>query len=295
MGEQHLDNGLAAKQMAEKVLEVMDDKIERNVKDSVFCDLFKDPNKVLELYRSLFPEDKTTTVDDLTLITLSRVIVRTMFNDLGFIVGNRLIVLFEAQSTWTENILVRYLEYIAETYRRYIHQNEMNVYSSTKVKLPIPELYVLYTGDRITKPDKITLKESFFGGQGSVDVEAKMVYDGKHGDILSQFVRFTKVFDEQRKIHDDPRKAVEETIKICREENVLKDYLEREEAAVVMFTFADQERATKLTMEEERREGENKLGNLITKLLADGKTEAVGKVAIDEKYRQEMYKAYGMA
>ena len=91
--------------MAEKVLEVMDDKIERNVKDSVFCDLFKDPENILELYQALYPEDTTTTVNDLTLITLSRVIVRTMFNDLGFIVGNRLIVLVEAQSTWTENIL----------------------------------------------------------------------------------------------------------------------------------------------------------------------------------------------
>ena len=63
----------------------------------------------------------------------------------------------------------------------------------------------LYTGDRVTRPDKITLKESFFGGQGCVNVEAKMVYDGRQGDILSQFVRLTKVFDEQRKIHDDPR------------------------------------------------------------------------------------------
>ena len=106
MDEQQITNGLTEKQMAEKVLEAMDDKIERNVKDSVFCDLFKNPNKVLELYQALYPEDKTTTVDDLTLITLSRVIVRTMFNDLGFIVGNRLIVLFEAQSTWTENTML---------------------------------------------------------------------------------------------------------------------------------------------------------------------------------------------
>ncbi len=256
MGEQLHTNDLEAKQMAEKVLEAMDDKIERNVKDSVFCDLFKDPNYILELYQTLNPEDKTTRVDDLTLITLSHVIVRTMFNDLGFIVGNRLIVLVEAQSTWTENILVRYLEYIAETYRRYIHQNGMNIYSSTKVKLPDPKLYVLYTGDRVTRPDKITLKESFFDGAGCVDVEAKMVYDGRQGDIISQFVRFTKVFDEQRKIQDDPRRAVEETIKKCKDENVLKDYLEREEAAVVMFTFADQEKATRQTMEEERKAGD---------------------------------------
>ena len=70
-------------------------------------------------------------------------------------------------------------------------------------------------------------------------------------------------------IHDDPRKAVEETIRICKGEDVLKDYLEREEAAVVMFTFADQERATRLTMEEERREGEKK--GAATQMESDAK------------------------
>ncbi|MBR2528897.1 MAG: hypothetical protein IKE58_10570 [Blautia sp.] len=62
---------------------------------------------------------------------------------------------------------------------------------------------------------------------------------------------------------------MEETIRICKGEDVLKDYLEREEAAVVMFTFADQERATRLTMEEERREGEKK--GAATQMESDAK------------------------
>ena len=56
----------------------------------------------------LHPEDAETQLDDLTIVILSRIIVREMYNDLGFIAGNRLIVLVEEQSTWSV-IIVRYM------------------------------------------------------------------------------------------------------------------------------------------------------------------------------------------
>ena len=43
-----------------------------------------------------------------------------MYNDVGFLVGNRLIALVEAQSSRPENIVVRFLLYLGETYHRYI-------------------------------------------------------------------------------------------------------------------------------------------------------------------------------
>ena len=86
------------KQMAEKLLEASEDKINRNIKDSVFCDLFGKPEYLIQLYRVLHPEDLETQQEDLTIVTLSRIIVREMYNDLGFLAGNRLLVLVEAQS-----------------------------------------------------------------------------------------------------------------------------------------------------------------------------------------------------
>ena len=97
------------KQMAERLLEASEDKINRNIKDSVFCDLFGKPEYLIQLYRVLHPEDSETQQDDLTIVTLSRIIVREMYNDLGFLAGNRLLVLVEAQSSWSENIVVRFL------------------------------------------------------------------------------------------------------------------------------------------------------------------------------------------
>ena len=107
---------------AEKPLEITANKINRNIKDSVFCDLFGMPEYLMQLYQVLHPDDTETTEDDLTIVTLSRTVARNIYNDLGFLVRNRLLVLVEAQSTWSENILVRFLIYLGETYRRYIKQ-----------------------------------------------------------------------------------------------------------------------------------------------------------------------------
>ncbi len=150
------------KQMAEKLLEVPEDKVNRNMKDSIFCDLFGRKEYLLQLYRALHPEDTESGADDLTIVTLSRIIVREMYNDLGFMVGNRLIVLAEAQSSWSENIVVRFLMYLGETYHRYIEKNDLDIYSTKNVALPKPELYVIYTGNRKRRPEKISLKSVFF-------------------------------------------------------------------------------------------------------------------------------------
>ena len=99
-----------AKQMAENILKASKDKTERNVKDSVFCDLFSIPEYLLQLYRALHPEDTETDQDDLTIITLSSTFIRAMYNDLGFLAGNRLIILVEEQSSWSYNLPIRMRE-----------------------------------------------------------------------------------------------------------------------------------------------------------------------------------------
>ncbi len=81
----------------------------RVAKDSVFTDLFSDKRYLLELYQALHPEDTTATRDDLILMTLKSVVAEHIHNDLGFRVGDRLIVPVEAKSTWSPNIVIRLL------------------------------------------------------------------------------------------------------------------------------------------------------------------------------------------
>ena len=150
------------KQMAEAVLTPLDSQVNRNSKDSVFCDLFSDPHYVLQLYKALHPEDDLAGIVDITLVTLENQMIRTQYNDLGFIVRNLLVILMEEQSNWSLNILPRLLMYLGETYRRYINNNNLDVYGTKKIELPRPELYVICTKEQGNLPDEITLSKEFF-------------------------------------------------------------------------------------------------------------------------------------
>jgi len=144
------------KALAGNILTPLDDQVNRNAKDSVFCDLFAQPEYLLQMYAVLHPEDDVTSITDITLVTLDHKLLNAQYNDLGFIVGNRLMILVEHQSTWTVNILIRFLMYLGETYQRYIRNNHINIYSTRTVELPKPELYVIYPGERGNRPDEIS-------------------------------------------------------------------------------------------------------------------------------------------
>ena len=219
-------------------------KTKRTVKDSVFTNLFGNSKYLLQLYQFLHPEDTGVREEDLKTVTLENIFTDDVYNDLGFTKGDKLMVLMEAQSTWTVNIIIRALEYLANSYRRYFSENGQDLYSSKKVTLPKPELYVIYTGNRKRRPEEIKLSEEFFQGEKvAIEVTVKMIYDGKKGDIVNQYVTFTKVLDEQVKIYGRNKKAVQETIRICKDKNILKEYLENKESEVVdiMMQLYDQQ------------------------------------------------------
>lgn len=223
---------------------VGENEAKRTIKDSVFTNLFGDSKYLLQFYQAIHPEDKDVKEDELRTITLENILTDDIYNDLGFIKGDKIMILAEAQSTWTSNIIIRALEYLVNSYRRYFTENGMDLYQSKKVSLPKPELYVIYTGNRKKRPDRITLSEDFFQGENTaIEVTVKMIYDGRNGDIINQYVTFTKILNEQIRLHGGTKKAILETIRICKDENILKEYLESRESEVVdiMMQLYDQE------------------------------------------------------
>lgn len=220
----------------------------RKIKDSVFTNLFQDRKYLLQLYRALHPEDCNVTEDAIADVTIKHVLVDADYNDLGFSVGNRLMILVESQSTWTLNIIIRALMYLIQTYHDYFKRTNQNLYGSKKVNMPTPELYVIFTGERKNIPDTISLSKEFFGGAKiAVDVEVKVLYQENEKDIIGQYIIFSKVYNEQRKTYGKTKQAVTETIRICKDRNVLKEYFESKEQEVVdiMMTLFDDEQILK--------------------------------------------------
>ena len=260
-------------------------KAKKTAKDSVFRDLFENPTYLLQLYQVLHPEDREVTEDQISSVTIKNILLDQMYNDLGFIVKQRLLLLVEAQSTWSRNIVIRALLYLANTWQEYIQEKKLNIYGSGGMVLPKPELYVIYTGERKERPEWISLSEEFFPGQDCfVDVKVRMLYDGKEGDILNQYVTFTKIYNEQVKQQGRTREAVLKTIRICKDRKILKEYLEGREKEVVdiMMTLFDQEYAVERYGDERELKG-----------LAEGKAKGLEEGAIKAK-REMTYELFDM-
>ena len=97
--------------------------------------------------------------------------------------------------------------------------------------MPKPELYVIFTGNKGRKPDKISLSKEFFEG-ADIDIEVK-----------------AKV--------------------ICKDRNVLKEYLlEREkEVVTIMMSLFDEEQIMKSFIRSERHDADRETAE---RMIKDG-------------------------
>ncbi len=230
--------------------------IKRNIKDSVFTDLFSNKKYVAELYNALHPGENISE-DLIDNVTLKNIITDREYNDLGFIADKKIIVMVEAQSSWSVNIIVRILIYLADTYNEYIKKHEFNIYGSKKIDIPKPELYVIYTGSKKIDKEYISLSEEFFNGELSdVEVKIRVIRDGKKGDIVNQYAAFTRVCRDVTSKCGRTHEAVREIIRICKEQDILKEYLSVRETEVmdIMYTLFNQEYATDTLIKEKQKE-----------------------------------------
>ena len=239
--------------------------VKRNVKDSVFIDMFDRPAYRLQLFQTLHPEMTDITADDIETITLKQVITNHQYNDLAFLVKDRLMVFVESQSSWSNNILIRILLYLADTIQAYLHDQEWDIHDQKKLTLPVPEFYVIYTGIQPV-PEKISLRKDFFGkADCAIDLEAR-VFTAETDDIIGQYIIFCRVLNDQVRKHGRTREAAAETIRICTDRGVLKDYLKEREKEVVdiMIMLFDQEYAVERYAKKVSAEArdEEKLSNI---------------------------------
>ncbi len=107
------------------------------------------------------------------------------------------------------------------------------------------------------KPDIISLSQKFFEGADiDIEVKAKVIYESDKDDIINQYIILYKVFNEQTKQHGMTQSAVTETIRICMDRNVLREYLAQREKEVVtiMMSLFDEEQILKSFIRSERHD-----------------------------------------
>ena len=218
-------------------------------KDNIFIHLFRDKNNVLRLYQDLNPDKTDVTVDQIEINTLDNLFLNSMYNDLGFCVGDTVVVLVEAQSKWNPNITLRLLIYLLETYVKILEKTQQSLHSSTLVKLPLPELYVVYTGKQKV-PSTLSLNRDMFGGKASVDAKVKVLKQVSKKTIYGQYIGFCHVSDQMREKYGKTPKSAQETVNECIRRGYLTDYLTQHKQEVITML-------SKLFDEEYQREQYN--------------------------------------
>lgn len=235
----------------------------RMYKSRIFAMLFSDRNELLKLYNAI----NGTSYDDPDLFqvnTLENAVYMSMQNDVSFIIDMRL-NLYEHQSTYSPNLPVRYLLYVADVYSDYT--KDMNLYGTKAVKLPTPRFVIFYNG-QAEQPDRKELKLSELfsipDADPSLELKAVMLNINKgHNRKLMETCRTLQDYAEYTfRVREYAAEmpldlAVEQAITECISEGILADFLRknRAEAKKVSIYEYDEERHMRQTREEGMEEG----------------------------------------
>ena len=145
----------------------------RKYKDSVFVDLFSEDEKAKENFLSLYNalhNTKLTAIEQLKNILLDQVLYMTFYNDVSYLVDNKIIVLAEHQSTINPNMPLRCLEYVSRLYETIFESKEK--YSRKLLNIPTPEFYVFYNGEDSYPSDKLLkLSDAFMERTTEINLE----------------------------------------------------------------------------------------------------------------------------
>ena len=234
------------------------------LKDSLFIDLFSDKMRLIQLYKSLIDDDREINQDDIEILTIQNIILRGIYNDLGFRVKDEIIILMEAQTTYTTNIVLRILFYLSETLKNYIidsseNKNLNELYNTKPRIIPKIKLFVVYTGDKMMQDHDLHLKDVMVENDiiSDIDMKVRVLCTGRKSSILGQYILFTQIYSKQKKECKDIETAVKNTIEICMNDEILKEYLDyrKMEVQEMITAFTTQEEAFESFLKDEVKRG----------------------------------------
>lgn len=287
--------------------------VQRNFKDTVFRMLFKEKKSLLNLYNAL-NKSTYTNADDLEITTLENAVYMNYKNDISFVFDFEL-MLYEHQSTYNPNMPLRDLFYVSRVLHNRVRDE--NLYSKKLIKIPAPQFVVFYNGvDSQPEQQILRLSDAFVKRQEPPALELMVrVYNinlGHNRELLdtcrllkeyAQYVEKVRTFAKEMPFPE----AVEQAVEYCIRNGILSDFLSRNRAeaiAVSIFEYDEEkhmqserkewrEIGREIGREEGREEGENKVLQLMQKLLDAGKTEEMTRALSDSAYREQLYREYG--
>lgn len=250
----------------------------REHKSTLFCKVFEKKKDLLDLYNCI-NETNYQNVDDLYVNTIENVVYITMKNDISFLIDCTM-NLYEHQSTFNPNMPLRGLLYFAQLYNKYIAKHNVNLFSSTVQKIPVPQYIVFYNGTKEQPDEQILLLSDLFQKQnihqhvdGCIECEARMlnINYGKNRELLENCKRLeeysvfvAKVREYATADIEHRETAISRAIDECIAEGILADILIEQKAEVLelMLTTFNRELYEQGLKEEGAREADERIAEL---------------------------------
>lgn len=286
----------------------MQDKENREVKNSVFVDLFYADESAEENDIALFNAIHNESLPEGTTIRRFKVdttIYMNFQNDISFDAGGKLLIFGEHQSTVNENMPLRSLLYIGRAYEQLVAIRDR--YKRKQVPLPTPEFHTFYNGkEKWDKEKELRLSDAYMikDSQPMLDLKVKMINinpSEQHEilekcQVLREYSQFIDTVQKYQVLEiDEPYKRA---IRECIEKGILADYLKRKGSEVVNMLTAeyDYEMDIEVQREEAFENGEKvgieKVNQLYTKLKQLGRTDDILKAIEDAEYQKKLLEEY---
>ena len=223
------------------------EKENREHKDSVFVDLFYQDETAKKNLLSLYNALHDTNYEDETIIRkvkIDDVLYKNFKNDISCEVNGLVLVFGEHQSTINRNMPLRCLMYVGRAYEQLVDSKAR--YRTTLVKIPTPEFYVFYNGEKEQPLERVlSLSDAFMNPAGENSVELKVKVININSDKAHEILGKCGILKEYSQFISTVRKysyeesAIKKAIKECIEKGILADYLKRKGSEVENMLIAE--------------------------------------------------------
>ena len=276
--------------------------VARNHKDRLFRMIFREKKELLSLYNAVNGTSYTN-AEELEIVTLENAIYMNMKNNLAFIMDSYL-NLYEHQSTYSPNMPLRDLFYIAKELQGQVDHRDL--YRNTLIKIPTPRFLVFYNGSEEQAEKKyLRLSDAFQKSMDDPDLELVVtmlnINLGKNRKLLEQcqtlkeyaiYVKKVRTYAKSMKVDE----AVDRAVRVCINEGILREFLlqNRKEAVEMSIFEYDEEAVFEVVRKDEYekgiQEGEKQFALLTERLLEAGRTQDLLRATQDQEYRKLLYK-----
>ena len=241
------------------------EKENREHKDSVFVDLFYQDETAKKNLLSLYNALHDTNYEDETIIRkvkIDDVLYKNFKNDISCEVNGLVLVFGEHQSTINRNMPLRCLMYVGRAYEQLVDSKAR--YRTTLVKIPTPEFYVFYNGEKEQPLERVlSLSDAFMNPAGENSVELKVKVININSDKAHKLLEKCGILREYSQFIDAVRKysfeerAIKKAIKECIDRGILAEYLKRKGSEVENMLIAEYsyEEDIQVKQQEARRQG----------------------------------------